>query len=63
MTKLLLAFLAVARERSTALMLAPALAGFGLAYLPEEPVGTHLAEGRLVRGFADWCEPFSGFHL
>jgi DNA-binding transcriptional LysR family regulator len=44
-------------------MLAPALAGFGLADLPEERVGTHLAEGRLVPVFADWCEPFSGFHL
>jgi DNA-binding transcriptional LysR family regulator len=41
----------------------PALAGFGLAYLPEDQVRAHLAEGRLVRVLADWCPPFSGYHL
>ncbi len=40
-----------------------ALAGFGLAYLPEDQVQTHLAEGRLIRVLADWCPPFSGYHL
>jgi DNA-binding transcriptional LysR family regulator len=48
---------------STALILEAALAGFGLAYLPEEQVRTHLAEGRLVRVLGDWCPPFSGYHL
>jgi DNA-binding transcriptional LysR family regulator len=46
-----------------ALRLNAALAGFGLAYLPEDQVQTHLADGRLVRVLADWCPPFSGCHL
>ena len=41
-------------------MLNAALAGFGLAYLPEDSVQTHLADGRLIRVLADWCPPFSG---
>ena len=39
------------------------LAGLGLAYLPEDMVKTHLAKRRLVRVLADWCPPFSGYHL
>ncbi len=31
------------------------LAGFGLAYLPEDQVQHHLAQGRLVRVLDDWC--------
>jgi DNA-binding transcriptional LysR family regulator len=46
-----------------ALRLNAALAGFGLAYLPEDLVQTHLAEGRLIRVLTDWCPPFSGYHL
>ena len=48
---------------TTALILKAALAGLGLAYLPEEQVQAQLAEGRLVRVLADWCPPFSGYHL
>jgi len=44
-------------------MLDAALAGFGLAYLPEDSVRAHLAEGRLVRVLADWCPPYAGYHL
>lgn len=40
-----------------------AIDGFGLAYLPEDIVLTHLAEGRLVRVLQDWCPPFPGYHL
>ncbi len=40
-----------------------ALAGFGLAYVPEDQVQTYLADGRLIRVLADWCPPFSGYHL
>jgi DNA-binding transcriptional LysR family regulator len=40
-----------------------ALAGLGLAYLPEDQVQTHLADGRLIRVLTDWCPPFSGYHL
>ncbi|PTE07369.1 LysR family transcriptional regulator [Mesorhizobium helmanticense] len=39
------------------------LAGLGLAYLPEDRVRQHLADGRLLRVLADWCPPFSGYHL
>jgi DNA-binding transcriptional LysR family regulator len=35
----------------------------GLAYFPEDLVETHIAKGRLVRVLADWCPPFSGYHL
>jgi DNA-binding transcriptional LysR family regulator len=37
--------------------------GFGLAYLTEEQVSDDLQSGRLVRVLADWCLPFSGYHL
>jgi len=46
-----------------ALRLNAALAGLGLAYLPEDQVQMHLADGRLIRVLADWCPPFSGYHL
>jgi DNA-binding transcriptional LysR family regulator len=46
-----------------ALRLNAVMAGFGLAYLPEDQVQTHLADGRLIRVLADWCPPFSGYHL
>ena len=46
-----------------ALRLNAALAGLGLAYLPEDQVQTHLADGRLIRVLDDWCPPFSGYHL
>lgn len=39
------------------------LAGLGLAYLPEDQVRKHLVDGRLIRVLADWCPPFSGYHL
>src|SRR6266566_4769009 len=44
-------------------MLNAALAGYGLAYVPEGMVQPHLAKGRLKRVLADWCQPYSGFHL
>ena len=40
-----------------------ALAGFGLAYLPEDFVESHLSKGRLKRMLEDWCPPFPGYHL
>lgn len=48
---------------SATLMLNAALEGLGLLYLPEQQVQPYLADGRLVRVLADWCEPFSGYHL
>ena len=46
-----------------ALQLNAALAGLGLAYLPEDQASAALADGRLVRVLADWCLPFAGYHL
>jgi DNA-binding transcriptional LysR family regulator len=40
-----------------------AVAGAGLACVPEDRVKADIAEGRLIRVLADWCPPFSGFHL
>ena len=40
-----------------------ALAGLGIAYLPEEEFDPHLREGRLERVLEDWCPPFSGYYL
>src|SRR5215469_4174504 len=40
-----------------------ALAGLGLAYVPEGLVKPHLARGRLRRVLEDWCPPYSGYHL
>jgi DNA-binding transcriptional LysR family regulator len=45
------------------LMLDMALAGLGLAYVPEDVVQAHLEKDRLVRVLADWCPPVSGYHL
>lgn len=39
------------------------LQGLGLACMPEDLVREHVAAGRLIRVLADWCEPFSGYHL
>jgi DNA-binding transcriptional LysR family regulator len=46
-----------------ALRLNATLAGFGLAYLPEDRVQAHIVEGRLIRVLDDWCAPFPGYHL
>src|SRR6267154_4101162 len=46
-----------------ALRLNAALAGLGLAYLPEDQVQADIAAGRRVRGLAVGGPPFSWFHL
>ncbi|MGJ7514361.1 LysR family transcriptional regulator [Pseudomonas baetica] len=46
-----------------AMRLEAALQGLGLAYMPEDLVQEHVAQGRLIRVLEDWCEPFSGYHL
>ena len=48
---------------STAIILEAVLAGFGLAYLPEDEVLARIAEGKLIRVLADWCPSFPGYHL
>ena len=45
------------------LRLSAALAGMGLAFMPEGLVTAPLSEGRLVRVLDDWCPPFPGYHL
>lgn len=40
-----------------------ALAGLGLACLPEDELEGLIAAGRLVRVLQDWCPPFPGYHL
>src|SRR3954453_21600064 len=48
---------------TTAQMLNAALAGLGVAYVPEGLAQPHLAGGRLRRVLEDWCLPYSGYHL
>ena len=40
-----------------------ALAGLGLAYVPEDLTEAYLADGRLERALEDWCAPWSGYRL
>jgi DNA-binding transcriptional LysR family regulator len=47
----------------TAQLIQAALAGCGLAYVPEGLVEAYVARGRLKRVLADWCPPYSGYHL
>src|SRR3982751_1172687 len=48
---------------ATSQILSTALAGSGLAYVPESMVQPYLAKGRLKRVLEDWCLPYSGYHL
>src|SRR4051794_24214560 len=48
---------------STVQMLSAALAGSGLAYLPETMAQPYLTKGRLKRVLQEWCLPYSGYHL
>lgn len=48
---------------TTTQMLQAALAGLGLAYLPEGLVQPHISKGRLKRVLEDWCPPYPGYHL
>ncbi|CAB3802744.1 LysR family transcriptional regulator [Pararobbsia alpina] len=40
-----------------------ALAGLGVALLPEDEMMPHVSAGRLVRVLEDWCPKFAGYHL
>ena len=48
---------------STSQILNAALAGSGLAYVPETMAQRFLAKGRLKLVLEDWCLPYSGYHL
>jgi DNA-binding transcriptional LysR family regulator len=40
-----------------------AVAGLGIALLPEDEVAPRLADGRLERALQEWCPAFDGYHL
>lgn len=44
-------------------MLNAAIAGVGLAYIPEDVARAHLDSGQLKRVLADWCPTYAGHHL
>lgn len=44
-------------------MVQAALAGLGVAFLPEEEFAPHLETGELVRILSEWCPPFPGYFL
>ncbi len=44
-------------------IVAAALDGLGIAFLPEDEFAPHIADGRLVQVLRNWCPPFPGYHL
>ncbi|MBU9864525.1 LysR family transcriptional regulator [Rahnella aceris] len=48
---------------TSAHMVDAALAGLGIAFLPEEEFESHIEEGRLIRVLEPWCQPFPGYYL
>ncbi|ROP61668.1 DNA-binding transcriptional LysR family regulator [Enterobacter sp. BIGb0383] len=40
-----------------------AMAGMGLALVPEDTVEAAVGEGKLVKVLEEWCEPFPGYYL
>jgi DNA-binding transcriptional LysR family regulator len=48
---------------SSDLITAAALAGYGLAWVPDDSVGAHIAAGRLISVLDDWSQTFPGYHL
>lgn len=45
------------------LMVGPALAGVGLAYVFEDMVKARVADGSLIQVLGDWCPYYPGLHL
>jgi DNA-binding transcriptional LysR family regulator len=45
------------------LIIKAAVAGLGLACLPDDQLQEYFKEGSLVRVLADWCPSFPGYHL
>lgn len=48
---------------NTSSRLRAALAGYGLAYVPEDMIEDHLKDGSLLRVMKEWCPAFPGYHL
>jgi DNA-binding transcriptional LysR family regulator len=44
-------------------LLSAALAGYGLAYAPEDVVQKYIREGKLIPVLEDWSPTFPGYHL
>lgn len=44
-------------------MIEAAMRGCGIAYVPENLVSRHIAQGRLRLVLDDWSPPFAGYHL
>ncbi|MDY0884939.1 LysR substrate-binding domain-containing protein [Dongia soli] len=44
-------------------VLEAAVAGLGLAYVPEDIARPYLAKGRLKQVLSEWCSPWTGYHL
>ena len=49
--------------RPTTPMLNAAIAGSGLAYVPEDLAQPYLAKGALKRVLEECCPPFPGYHI
>jgi DNA-binding transcriptional LysR family regulator len=47
---------------SSELIVAAALSGLGLAWLPLDVVEAHIAAGRLITALDDWTTSFAGYH-
>jgi DNA-binding transcriptional LysR family regulator len=48
---------------NTSMIVRAAAAGFGLAFVMEDQVAQHVADGTLVTLLDDWCGPFPGYYL
>jgi DNA-binding transcriptional LysR family regulator len=48
---------------SASAIMKAAVLGFGIAFLPEEQVATHLTQGSLICVLSDWCPIFPGYHI
>lgn len=48
---------------NTNAILRAALAGFGIGFVMEDRVRSHVEDGRLIRVMEDWCPSFPGYHL
>jgi DNA-binding transcriptional LysR family regulator len=48
---------------SVPMIVRAAAAGFGLAFVMEDQVAGHVADGSLVTVLDDWCTPFAGYYL
>jgi DNA-binding transcriptional LysR family regulator len=48
---------------STSQIMTACLAGFGIAFLPQDLMAPHIVKGKLKPVLQDWCAPFPGYHL